>query len=535
MKKVLSGLIAAAALVACTFGATAQRSIHNPMTQAVLQVYEEELRENPSDYNVLLSRADEYYRHAEYLRALADVDAALGYIPAEDKPDLLRARMLRAGINNSLSRHADAMADLEAAAVLEPNSFNIILQKANTEFALGRYADAKTDYQRIVRLNPRSAEPYLGLAAVAVKENNIGIATEMLDRAVNTDPNSAEIYIRRAEVKKMMGDHNGAVDDLVLAMSIDANNSRALAALVDYAETNYPAAMTGLSSAVTAAPRNGMFRYLRARIAQGHYHYLAALDDYQYIVNNNLDNYHGINASIAECQYALGRYDDALASIDYALGQANDNALYFTLRSRILRALGRYDEAVRASALAMVINREDGDVLAEMALARAATGEYDQASSLLGEAMMVNAENPRYPILRGWVAQNNLNNASGARQFYTTAADIDAFDLDNVNSLKGFALIALDRPDEARRWIENILTTVTDHDGLVNYYATCIFAQLGDNERAMQCAARSLDLGYADYHNWTEQSEANLNVGPLRDDLRFLNLLSRHNAIFGRQ
>ncbi len=534
MNKILSGLLVAAAFISGCATAAAQRSIHNPMTQAVLAVYEEELRENPSDFNVLLSRADEYYRHAEYLRALADVDAALLHIPAANKTDLLRARMLRAGINNNMSRHADALTDLEAADLLEPNSFGVILQKANTEFELRRYAEAKSDYNRLMRINPRSPESYLGLASVAVKENNIGTANEMLDRAVNINPNSAEVFIRRSEVRKMMGDHNGAVDDLVLALSIDTNNRRALNALVDYAETNYPAAMTGLSSAVAAAPRNSMYRYLRARIAQGHYHYLAALDDYQTILRENLDNYHGISASIAECQYALGKYQEALESVDYALGQVNDNALYFTLRSKVLRALGRYDEAVRASALAMVINREDGDVLAEMALAKMAVGENDEASALLGEAMLLNAENPRYPILRGWLAADSLDNASAARQFYTTASDLDIYDLDNVHSLKGFALLALGRGDEAKRWIENILNTTTDHDGIINYYAACIYAQLGDNEKALEHSGRALDLGYADYHNWTEQTEANLNVGPLRDDLRFLNLLSRHNAIFGR-
>ena len=60
---------------ATALGAAAQQGINNPITQAVLAVYEEELQENPRDYNVLLSRADEYYRHSEYIRALADVRA----------------------------------------------------------------------------------------------------------------------------------------------------------------------------------------------------------------------------------------------------------------------------------------------------------------------------------------------------------------------------------------------------------------------------------------------------------------------------
>ena len=53
-----------------------------------------------------------------------------------------------------------------------------------------------------------------------------------------------------------------------------------------------------LSNAVTAAPQVGLYRYLRAGIAQSHYHYLAALKDYEYIIEQRIYNYHGIYGSI---------------------------------------------------------------------------------------------------------------------------------------------------------------------------------------------------------------------------------------------
>lgn len=67
----------AMAIAATALMASAQSGIQNPITQAVLKVYEEELQANPRDYNILLSRADEYYRHGEYFRALPDVDVHL--------------------------------------------------------------------------------------------------------------------------------------------------------------------------------------------------------------------------------------------------------------------------------------------------------------------------------------------------------------------------------------------------------------------------------------------------------------------------
>ncbi len=526
---------AAAAMLLIAGYASAQSGIQNPMTQAVLAVYEDELRENPKDYNVLLSRADEYYRHSEYIRAMADVDKVLEYAPETEADVRLRAYVLRAGIYNQTKRPEQALPDLVKAAEIAPDSYSVIYQKANTEYTLGKYADAKDSFRRLQRLNSRGAESYIGLARIAVKENNLGMANEYLEGAVSLDPNNAETYVRRASVRRQMGDHNGAVSDLILALSVDGTHNKAMTELLDYGNTNYPAAMAGLSNAISQAPQVGMFRYIRAVVAQAHYHYLAAIEDYQTILDQKLYNYHGIYASIAECRFALGDYTEALDNIDRALGMIRDNASYFVLRSQILRALGHNDEAVTAAAQALAVDRNSNEALAEMAMAYVAIGNYDEASNLLGEAILNDAEDARWPMLRAWVYEKYLNKEAAARQLYTNVAEMDHYFIDNPRSLKGFALLFLGEREQAYRWIDTILTSVTDYDGLIHYYAACLYAQADDMDKAMKCAEDALNLGYANYHNWTEAIDGGVNVGALRDDLRFLNMLHRHDAIFGKE
>ncbi len=525
--------IALISLLGASLTLHAQSGIKNPITQAVLQVYEEELQADPKNYGILMSRADEYYRHNEFIRALEDVDKVLEYVPESDSETRLRALTLRAGIYNETHRPSEALTDLKAAALLAPDSYSVIYQLANTEYTLENYSDAKTDFSRLQRLNNRTPEPYIGLARIAVKENNLGTANELLAQAVNIDPNNADIYVRRASVRGLMGDHNGAVDDLILALSSDNKNQRAMQELVEYGNTNYPAAMAGLTNAITQAPQVGMFRYLRAGIAQAHYHYLAAIEDYKTILDQKLYNYHGIYASIAECQFALGQYDEALSNIDYALGMIRDNASYFCLRSQILRTVGRNDEAVKAAADALAVDRQSCDALVEMALAYIGIQNYEEASNLLGEAMLTNAEEARYPMLRAWVMEKFLNKASAAQQLYRNVTEMDHYYIDNPRSLKGFALLFLGETEQATRWMENILKTVKDYDGLIHYYGACFYAQADKWEKAMDCAAKALDLGYANYYQWDKLNDGRITVAPLRDDLKFLNLLSRHNSIFG--
>lgn len=533
MKYLSAGLLL---LSACMFNnVSAQSGIQNPITQAVLGVYEEELRENPRNCEVLMSRADEYYRHNEYIRALADVDKVIEYAPAEDVDLRLRAYVLRAGIYNQTNRPEKALTDLSSAVALAPDAYSVVYQRANTEYTLGHYSEAKSDFNRLLSLNNRTPEPYIGLARIAVKENNLGTANELLASAVNLDPNNAETYVRRASVRRQMGDHNGAVDDLILALSSDNKHQRAMQDLIDYGNTNYPATMAGLSNAISQAPQAGMYRYIRAVIAQAHYHYLAAIADYQTILDENLYNYHGIYASIAECQYCLGNYAQALDNIDRALSMVRNTASHYVLRSQILRALGRDSDAVKAAADALAVDRQSCPALAEMAIAFLGEKNYDEASALLGEAVLTDAEAPLYYMLRAWVSEKYLNKPQQAELLYTQVSEMDHFYIDNPRSLKGFAQLFLGNTDAAKRWMKNILDIATDTDGLIHYYGACFYAQAGDTDKALQCAEKALSLGYANYHNWMDADDGRINVAPLRDDLRFLNMIHRYDAIFGKE
>lgn len=524
-------------LAGAPMSALGQQGISNPITQAAMRTYNEELRENPQNYHALFNRGNVYYQHDDYVRALEDFSEALKYAPAkgDDEGTRMQLLLLRADIYNQTKRPEQALADLTEAYSLAPDSYSVVYQKANTEFVLGKYAEAEADYKRLRGLNPRSVESLIGQARVAVKRNNLGIANELLAQAVAIDPNNGDTFVRRASVRKMMGDHNGAVDDLILALSTnDPRPNNALQELVDYGKTNYAATMSGLTSAMQAAPANGMYPYLRAMIAQSHFNYTAALKDYRMIIDKGLYNYHGIHASMAECLYALGRYEDALENIDRALGMTRGQAGYFALRSNILRALGRAEGARTAAEAGLIVDGSDVASLEALGLARVALGEYERASSSLGEAVMNDSNAPGLLLMRAWVTEKYLNSPAAARQMLEQVTDMDNFYIDNVRSLRGFALLKLGEREKALQWIKNILDSADDTDGAVNYHAACLYAQAGESDKALECMERSLEKGYADYHNWMDATDGWVNPGPIRDELRFLNLLNRYNIIFGR-
>lgn len=524
-------------IIGCaSLGVFAAPDLNNPVTRAVLQVYEQQLKEDPTDYHIWLNRANEYYRNNEYMRALNDVDNALKYCPTKELDDRLMALMLRANIYIQTDRPQKALDDLNSVIALDKDHYVAIYQRANTYYSMGDYTTAKADYQRLARLNSRSPEALVGLARVAVKEDNLGMANEYLEQALANDPNNSELYVRRATVRRDMGNDQGAVDDLILALAVDSRNARAMGLLVDYGNVNYAAVMAGITNAMTQAPNVSMYPYLRAMIAQHHYHYKAALTDYQLIIDRKLEEYQGIWRSMAECRYAMGQFDEALRDVDHALSLDRNAGEAMLLRARILRALGRFDEAKTAAAQSVAMLTGRIAPLNELGLVYVSLENYKEGADLFSETTMMaglTPEGQRCYLLRAWILGSYLNQPVAAKGFYSQIEEIATeFTSDAVSQMLGtFGTAYAGNPQLA---MDRVATILNDNGAnpYILYLGACLFAQLGDFDKALGCAEKALEAGYANYFDWAYESDARVNVAPLRDDLRFLNLLDRYKHLW---
>ncbi len=512
----------------------AQSPADAPMTQAVMKAYNRMIEENRSDYMAYFGRAGEYYNQDEYAKALEDVNMALRYAPEQESDLRFQAFCLRAAIYERTHRYAQALTDLEAALTIYPDSYQSIYNKANVEFDSGHYSAARTDYQRLLRMFPRSQEAMFGLARVAVKENDMKLADRYADEAVALQPLAGNSYLRRAAVRKMAGNAPGAVADYIVAVTSDSTTTiQALRQLVEISDTHYYNVKKGLSGAIKLKPRSATLYYVRGSIAAYHYHYAEAIDDFDRIINAGMDSYPGLNTSLAECFYALGKYDTALANADYAVSATTDNVKAYTLKADILTAMQQYDEALGCADMALAKSATDVAALLTKAKAYIGLQRYADASSTLAEAILADPESPYPFMLRGWICCEFLDMPEIGRQMYERILDMP-YDPTDVKSLRGFALLFTGKTDEATAWINYLLNHEPDPDGLINYYGACFYAQTGNFDMAFKCMARSLENGYADYTRWANDNYARINVGPLRGDERFRRLLDRYQSIFDR-
>lgn len=510
-------------------GAFSQAKPMNPITRAMMNVYDQQLAENPEDYDIYFRRASEYYNHDQYLRALSDVENAIKYTPASEKDMLFKEYSLRGNIYSMTGRHEEALADFKTAQTYSPDNYVTVYEIANEEFELGDLKSSKADYKRLQRLNQRSPEALMGLTRIAVKEGNLGLAQEYMNQIVDLNPAAASSYIKRATVKKELGDNTGAVEDLVVAISIEGN-ARAVQELVLMGNVDYTATVNGLSSAIRTAPDVALYYYLRATIAMAHFRYQSALDDFKTIIDRNLYNYPGLYDSMAKCYLALCKYPEALKECNFAIGMADDREPYYITLSKIRRAMGDNELALEAADKALELAPSDNEAMIAKALCLVDDKQYREASELIGEVNIIDDTNPYYFMLRAWLLNDYLRQQTAAKGVYRRVVDLDYPETD-VRSLKGFAEMFAGNTAEGDKWMEQILSK-PDNDGVLNYYGACYYAYSGNIDKAFECMEKSLSNGYANVYDWNDNSDARVNVEPLRKDPRFKTLMSKYDYLF---
>lgn len=552
MKKFLAAAVVAASI--SSMAAHSQQSIDNPMTQAMLDVYAKELEANPKDADIYFRRANEYYKFNQYLRALADVDKTLEYAPAGNRDLKFQAYMLRADIYQMLDKHREALADFSEALKLDPTSFMALYQKANEEYALGDYSAAKSDYTRLRSTNPRSVEALTGLARVAVKENDLGRASEYMDGAVEMMSADSDIYIRRASVRRMQGNNTGAVEDLLMAISID-NNTRAFQELIDMANVDYPAVISAISTSISYAPQQGMLYYIRGFIAQAHDHYASALADYRKLIDQNMYEYAGLYNSMAQCQLALCRYPQAIDNIDHAISMdGGKNGEFYATKARILYAQGKNSEAMDALKQASLRGYSSTNVDELQALVDYAAGDFEKANDIYAAMIVDHPEVMRNYIYRAWVLADGLKQPANAQTLYNRVVSMTA-DSDNgekassplsaVQSYRGFALLFSGDRQGALEWAKGLYSDYRDTDGYLNFVIACLYAQasvadpsISSSEKydltaqAIKSLERALQLGYGNLYEITKADTGRVSLAPLRNDSHFNALIARYAHLF---
>ena len=475
----------ALALIACSLAMKAQNNddsrMRDKITQAVMQVYDEQLEKNPGDYETRFARANQLYYNGEYAQALAEANEVLSQIPAKDKTLSFDTHMLKARIFEAMGKYGDEVEALREASALNPKSAACIDMLAKVSLKVNDLDAAEKNFNNILRETPMNYDAMYGLAKIEVQRKNYEKAASWVDKAVNLFSTEPQVYINRADILRQIEQYEPAAQDLISALSVGNDTQVALQTLIAMSDTHYDAVMSALANSIDKAPRVGMFYYVRSSIAIRHLHYGQALKDLKSLIANNLYDFHGLYGDAALCQMELMQYDDALVNIDKAIEMKGDEADYYILKSRIEfnRGMGaNFGAAYAHLDKALELSPNNTNALLMKARLLLTQRNNEEALKYVNIVINNNSACSEALLLRGWIYKYRMKNAVGATNDFEAMLKLG----NDYNSLRGFALHELGKDIEARDWAKKIISDGMLPGGQSYIMASALYSDIGDIE-----------------------------------------------------
>ncbi len=348
-------------------------------------------RAEPKTAADFLRRAQVPIRNEDWPAALAAVGRALAL-----EPENLSALVTKGMVLTSSGKPREALEPLRRAVELRPDWPVAHLEYGRAIMAtedLSRWREALTQFDEALRLRPNYPNAFAIKASLLASKNDRTGVVATYRAWLRFSPRDPDIYASYAAVLERMGDKEGALDALDMALSGIDPNWRAFATRARLRlETGDVGGAAADVEAALRRDKNASLYVLRAKVRARQGQLDAALAD--------------LNAAVAEWPASLealreranlyerlNRFDMAVADVDRMLAIRPDYPPYLNHRC-FTRAVGNIElEAALADCNASLSARPDnGDTLDSLGLLQLRRGDYAAAVAAYDAAL---AGNPK--------------------------------------------------------------------------------------------------------------------------------------------
>lgn len=350
---------------------------------------------DPAEIDAYLIRGKVKEMDGDKFAALFDFDKA-----AELAPKNTNVYIERGSFNARQGYASLAMGDFNKAIELEPKNYYPYFKRASSFYDRKMYTEAMADMATAMQLDSSKPELYTGRGAIYAVRGDHAAAIRDYTKAIALRPSDYFPYYNRALEHYAREDMDAYCTDVSSAYVtlMRADTANALKAELEYLRTtfcdsgrasyyyqrgialynlgHYDKAVAMYNRGLQKFPTNSMMLSFRGNAHFALKNYEKALPDYaasiQYkdnviddvLANQKHTQLDGGNEkiyvdamvattylSVAESEFALGRYTEALASINKGIALAPESIKdlgvenYYNVRGNILLALGKYQQA----------------------------------------------------------------------------------------------------------------------------------------------------------------------------------------------
>ena len=256
------------------------------------------------------------FHDRKFKEAIALLDPYLAAHPRD-----ARAFVLRGDCKADLRQNEAALADYNAAIVIEPEYQYAYVTRCETRLELEDKQGALRDCDTAVRLGPTDGLAFEDRADVQFQLEAYDLALSDYDKAIALGRSSAYVFAARCDTERLTGKPERAQADCAKALAIDPKSRRGLWARARFAivQARYRDGIADLNAYILQDPKGSDVAYYFRGLAYNRIEsYRLALEDLQIYVQRRPQDPDGFRER-AVARYGTGDKDGALADLATAL------------------------------------------------------------------------------------------------------------------------------------------------------------------------------------------------------------------------
>ena len=494
-------------------------SVQNEKTEEALEFFNKDIQENPKNGYSFSWIAMLRVHQEEYGRALTAADMAIKLLPKKDAEYVIFAYTTRADVYLNLEDTVKAISDLTTAIKIKPDENSLYEKRAQIYYEQERYDLADADYQKMIELKPGETMGYMGLGRNANSQKRWDDAIKQFDYVTKLASDYSQGYAFRAESYIGKEKWAEATDDIVKALSLDWDRkAHYLAGTLK--EPAFTMLVSKIKVQSAKSPNEATWPYILGTMYEQNKHYTKAIEYYE--TANSKDVSPSVYQRISICHYEMGKYEDALNSINQALSLDSTDLSYKARRANIYYEMGEVHSAIAEWDNVLTAQPEYGFGYYRRGWFKELAGDMEGAIEDLSMSIVLDPDYSYSYVSRGDIYMK-LGKKELAEADFKKVIEIE--DTPDKYDCIHYAYQGLGENAKAIAAMDSIIARDSTDSG--NYYdAACLYSRMQDKGNALRCLEKCLELGY----NRFAHIERDFDMDFLRETDEFKALITKYKS-----
>ena len=379
---------------------------------------------------------------------------------------------------------------------------------------------AEADYRKAIELEPGSVVGYMGLGSIANTQKRWNDAVNQFDHAIKLDNKYSQGYSFRAEAYLGLEKWNEATDDIVKALSLDWDR-KAISLAMTIKDPAFTMLVSKMKIQSAKAPNEEKWSNILGRMyAQNNMH-LKAIDAFMEANRRNTSS--ETYNLISFCYSKMGQYENALKNIDLALNMDSTDISFKVRKANLLYEFGDVSSAINAIDNVIVEQPDYAGGYWYRGWFKKMSDDIDGAIEDFSMCIVLAPEDSYALYGRGDLYMKQGKKELAEADFNRIIEIEDS--PEKYNNIQ-HAYLSLGLVDKSIEAMDSIIAR--DKDRAASYYdASCLYAKMGQKQKALEYLKRSLELGYRRFAHIGRDKD----LDSIRDMDEFKTLIQRYEGL----